>query len=239
MFTENLTYQDGDVQLRGFFATDKTTDEPKPLILIAHDWSGRNPFACDKAKELAALGYCAFALDMYGDAKVYETKEEKSKAIQPLLADRPSIFKRMLAGYQFAKNLPGVDKNRVAAIGFCFGGLCVLDLARNGTDLKGVVSFHGLLTKPDYEISQKIMAKILILHGFDDPMAPPESVIAFGKEMKAKKEQVDFQLHVYSNTMHAFTNPQANDVAFGTVYNPLAAQRSWLSMKNFLAEILT
>jgi dienelactone hydrolase len=132
--------------------------------------------------------------------------------------------------------MPWVDDSRIAAIGFCFGGLCSLDLARAGADLKGVVSFHGLLGALD-DNSHPIKAKILALHGHDDPMVPVEQVIAFEKEMT--KAGADWQLHTFGNTQHAFTNPLANNPDFGTVYQPEADKRSWILMENFLAEIFT
>ncbi len=133
------------------------------------------------------------------------------------------------------KLLPWVDDSKIAAIGFCFGGLCSLDLARTGANLKGVVSFHGLLGAPGNTEGNLIKAKILALHGHDDPMVPVEQVIAFEKEMTLAG--ADWQLHTFGNTMHAFTNPVANNPDFGTVYQPDADRRSWLAMQNFLAEI--
>jgi len=135
------------------------------------------------------------------------------------------------------KQLPWADNHRIAAIGFCFGGLCVLDFARSGADLKGVVSFHGLLGAPENHIPQPIKARVLILHGHDDPMADNQQVQAIQQELT--EANVDWQLHSYGHTVHAFTNPVANDPDFGTVYNAVADRRSWLAMKNFLAEILT
>jgi dienelactone hydrolase len=131
---------------------------------------------------------------------------------------------------------PEVDPRRIAAMGFCFGGLCVLDLARSGADLRGVVSFHGLLTPPEPHPQYTILAKVLVLHGFDDPMAPPEQVVALGLELT--EAGADWQIHAYGNTLHAFTNPRANDPGFGTVYNETADRRSWRSLREFLAEVL-
>ncbi|HNU20621.1 MAG TPA: dienelactone hydrolase family protein, partial [Hydrogenophilus thermoluteolus] len=130
---------------------------------------------------------------------------------------------------------PEVDPEKVAAIGFCFGGLSVLDLARVGAPVKGVVSFHGLFTPPGNTTDNKITAKVLALHGWDDPMAKPDAVLAFAKEMT--DAGADWQLHAYGHTMHAFTNPEANDPDFGTVYNAKADARSWQAMQNFLAEL--
>jgi dienelactone hydrolase len=129
-----------------------------------------------------------------------------------------------------------VDESRVAAIGFCFGGLCVLDLARSGADINGVASFHGLLTPPPDSDDARISSKVLVMHGWDDPMATPEHLVALGRELTRK--EADWQFHAYGNTMHAFTNPLADNPDFGTVYQADADRRSWASMKAFLSEVL-
>lgn len=184
---------------------------------------------------LAALGYVGFSIDMYGEGKTGDTKEEKMGLIQPLLDDRALLARRINSAVDKVKTLNFVDASRMGAIGFCFGGLCVLDLARSGARVSGVVSFHGLLFPPQHHASQLITAKILVLHGHDDPMVPVEQVNAFETEMT--NAHVDWQLNVYSQTMHGFTNPMANDPAFGTVYNPVIDSRSWIAMKNFFLEI--
>lgn len=235
MLTQEIEYKDGNTNLKGFLAEDDKHAGKRPAVLVCHDWSGRNEFACQKAQQLAELGYVGFALDMYGDAKVFKTKEEKSAQIQPFIQDRTKLLKRILAAFNTVKMLKNVDADKIAAIGFCFGGLCVLDLARSGANLKGVVSFHGLLNPPQPAFNQPIKAKVLALHGYDDPMVTPDQIINFGHEMTHAK--VDWQFHIYGNTMHAFTNPEANDPSFGTVYNKDADSRSWIEMKNFLNEI--
>jgi dienelactone hydrolase len=131
---------------------------------------------------------------------------------------------------------PVIDARRVAAMGFCFGGLCVLDMARSGAAVRGVVSFHGLLNKPGNTEGRTIQAKVLVLHGHDDPLCPVADVVAFETEMTAAG--ADWQLHAYGNTMHSFTNPEADDPAFGTVYSESADRRSWASLLNFLEEVL-
>lgn len=230
-----IEYRDQDVVLKGYYVFDDATNSKRPLVLVSHDWSGRNEFAEKKAEKLAELGYVGFAIDMYGNGKMGKTNEEKMALIQPLMADRMLLQRRILAGFNAAKQLEQVDVKRTAAIGFCFGGLCVLDLARSGADVSGIVSFHGLLNAPENHKNSAIKAKILALHGHDDPMVSPEQVLAFEKEMT--DAQVDWQLHVYGKTMHAFTNPLANDPGFGTVYSSCADKRSWIAMKNFFAEI--
>ena len=235
--TQKIEYQDGDVTLEGYYAYDDSHKEKKPAIIISHDWSGKNEFAHHKAEKLAELGYVGFAIDMFGKGKMGKTKEEKSALIQPFIQDRGKLQQRILAGLTTAKNLPMVDTNQIGAIGFCFGGLCVLDLARSGADVKGVVSFHGLLFPPENMQNKTITAKVLALHGFDDPMVPHEQVIAFGNEMT--KSKANWQLDMYGNTMHAFTNPEAHDHDFGTVYAKQADMRSWIAMKDFFAEVFS
>ncbi len=232
--TKKIEYSDGDTLLEGYYAYEDD-NEKKPVVLIAHDWSGRNDFASQKAEKLAELGYVGFALDMFGKGVIGRTKEEKSALIQPLIDNRSALQHRMLAAFNTAKQLEMVDPKKVAAIGFCFGGLCVLDLARSGAEVKGVVSFHGLLHAPEDAVEHTIRAKVLALHGFDDPMVTPDQVIDFGEEMTHAK--ADWQLDMYGHTMHAFTNPQANDPAFGTVYSKQADTRAWTAMREFLKEI--
>lgn len=233
--TQTIDYQDSDVALEGFYAYDDKQEGKRPAILIAHDWSGKNEFACGKAEKLAELGYVGFALDMYGKGKSGKTKEEKSALIQPFLADRLHLQRRILAAFNTVQTLPEVDTHRLGAMGFCFGGLCVLDLARSGADVKAVVSFHGLLQAPDDLAKHSITAKILAFHGFDDPMVTPDHIMNFGEEMTHAK--VDWQFHIFGNAMHAFTNPQANDPGFGTVYQASADARSWVGMKEFFHEV--
>ncbi len=233
--TQKIEYRDGDVLLEGYYAFDDAGKEKKPAILICHDWSGKNEFACKKADKLAELGYVGFALDMFGKGKTGNTKEEKSALIQPFMKNRQKVQKRMLAAFDAVKKLEPVASSQIGAIGFCFGGLCVLDLARSGADVKGVVSFHGLLIAPENAEKHPIKAKILALHGFDDPMVTPDHVMAFGQEMTHAK--ANWQLDIYGNAMHAFTNPQANDPGFGTVYNKNADMRSWIAMKEFFKEV--
>jgi len=216
-------------------STSSTVEGRPPAVLIAHTWGGRDEFVDNKARQLAELGYVAFALDMYGHGVLGKNSEENAALMQPFIDDRSVLQQRIDAALYAVRLLPWVDDSKVAAIGFCFGGLCVLDLARMGADLKGVVSFHGLLNPPQNKTSKPVLAKVLALHGHDDPMASDSQVTAFCQEMTDL--QVDWQLHQYGNTVHAFTNPLANSNASGTVYNKIADKRSWQSMQNFLEEI--
>lgn len=234
--TQMFDYHDDDVLLEGYYAYDDKITGKRPAVLVVHDWSGKNKFACHKAEKLAELGYLGFAVDMYGKGKIAHTKEEKMALMKPLIEDRTHLQKRILAAFTAVKTLEFTDKARIAAIGFCFGGLCALDLARSGADVKAVVSFHGLLHPPEGMQQHAIIAQILALHGFNDPMVTIDQVNAFAEEMTHAK--VDWQINVYSHAMHAFTNPDANDPAFGTVYNKKADARSFIAMKIFLEEVL-
>lgn len=230
-----IEYKDGDTVLEGILCYDDSRPGPLPAVLISHAWNGRDEFASRKAHRLAWHGYAAFALDMFGKGKRGSTAEECQALIGPFMGDRAKLANRIQAAVSTVKALPQVDSRRVAALGFCFGGLCVLDLARSGADVRGVVSFHGLLS-PSGLPATKIKSKVLILHGNDDPMAPTEAVVAIGKELSAAG--ADWQLHNYGGTVHAFTNPEADNPAFGTVYNAAADRRSWKSLLNFLEEVL-
>lgn len=235
IISNTVTYLDGDVVLEAFFAFDDALSGRRPAVLINHTWVGRDEFVAEKAKKLAALGYVGFAVDMYGKGVLGSGPEQNMKLMQPFMDDRAMLQQRMKAALAAVKLMPWVDDSKIASIGFCFGGLCSLDLARTGADIKGVVSFHGLLVPPGNTQGTAIKAKILALCGRDDPLVPAEQVLAFEQEMT--EAGADWQLHAYGNTMHAFTNPLANDPAFGTVYQPYADRRSWTAMQNFLTEI--
>ena len=233
--SNTVVYLDGDVVLEAFFAFDDALSGRRPAVLINHTWVGRDDFVAEKATKLATLGYVGFAVDMYGKGVLGTGPEQNMKLMQPFMADRAMLQQRMKAALAAVKLMPWVDDNKIAAIGFCFGGLCSLDLARTGADIKGVVSFHGLLIPPGNTQSNVIKAKVLALHGRDDPLVPTEQVLAFEQEMT--EAGADWQLHSYGNTLHGFTNPLANDPDFGAVYQPDADRRSWTAMQNFLAEI--
>lgn len=230
-----VQYKDDDTVLEGLLAWDDSVPGPRPGVLVSHAWSGRSDFEDGKANALAGLGYVAFALDLYGKGVRGSNNEENSALMQPFLDDRTMLQNRLIQSLTTLREQAEVDASKTAAIGFCFGGLCVLDIARTGEDIGGVVSFHGLLGAPGNTMGNSIRAKVLALHGWDDPMAPPDAVIEFSAEMSAM--QADWQLHAYGNTMHAFTNPEADDKAFGTVYDADAERRSWAAMQNFLQEL--
>ncbi len=230
-----IEYREGSTVLEGFFCYDDARPGPLPAVLISHAWNGRDEFVERKARRLAWHGYATFALDMFGKGKRGTTTEECSALITPFMQDRALLARRIGAALETLQDLKQIDSRRIAAMGFCFGGLCVLDLARAGADVRGVAAFHALL-KPSGLPARKIRAKVLIMHGYDDPMAPPEDALAIAKELTAAG--ADWQLHAYGHTLHAFTNPQANAPANGMQYNEAADRRSWHSLLQFLEEVL-
>lgn len=233
--TDHIYYQD-DFELKGFLAYKDSERDKMPAVIVIHDWSGVNEFARDNATHFANIGYVGFALDMYGRGKTGEDTAEKQKLMMPFLEDRSLIFARLQAALDTLKKLEFVDSKKICVVGFCFGGLCALDLARSGEDVTGIVSVHGLFVKPDGLYKDKsIKTKILALHGYDDPMVPPDAVNEFCEEMT--KAKADWQLQIYGNTQHAFTNPHAHDHKIGTVYNAKNAQRAWITIDNFINEI--
>ncbi len=233
---KQIQYTDDGKTFHGFYAFDDAIKEKKPGVLIVHDWTGVTEFNWSKAEKLAELGYVGFALDMYGNGANGETKEEKSALMKPLIDDRKLLLQRLQSALKAIKDLPQVDANRIAVMGYCFGGLCALDLARSGADILGAVSFHGNLSHPGFE-DKVIRAKVLVLHGFDDPLVPRNQITDFEQEMI--RNNVDWQLNIYGGAMHSFTNPLANDPGFGTVYNAKADHRSWRAMKDFFGEIFS
>lgn len=236
MHTEHLVYHDGDTTLEGYLAYDETLKGSRPVVLIAHDWTGRREFPCQKAEEMAAKGYVGFALDMYGKDRFGKDGdvEGNSALMNPLAGDRAALRSRVMAALNAIKGLDVVNSEKIAAMGYCFGGMCVLELARAGADVLGVISIHGIFASGGIP-NEKITAKVLCLHGHDDPMVPPEQVLDFETEMS--ESDVDWQMHTYGGTMHAFTNPGANDPAFGAVYSADADRRSSQALNNFLDEL--
>jgi len=230
-----IEYRDGDAVLEGMLAWDDSVRGPRPGVLVSHAWGGRSDYEDGRAKRLAELGYAAFALDLYGKGVRGNTPEENGALMQPFLEDRAMLQRRLLLSLATLRDQTEVDSTKIAAIGFCFGGLSVLDIARTGEALAGVVSIHGLFGSPGNTDGNTIKAKVLALHGWDDPMATPDDVIALTKELTALG--ADWQLHAYGNTVHAFTNPAANDMDRGTVYSASADERSWTAMRNFLDEL--
>lgn len=232
---KNVDYTDGDVKLQGYLAYDDAVKDKRPGVLIVHEWWGRDEFVEGKARELAALGYVAFALDMYGTG-VKAADATQAAELAAKFKGKPLIRTRAQAGLDVLAKQPQVDPDRIAAIGFCFGGTTCLELAYSGANLKGIASFHGGLLPPPEADMKKIKAKFLILHGADDGFVPPDVVAAC--EDGLRKAGADWQFIAYSGAVHSFTNPKADERNLpGAKYNEPAARRSWRAMEDFFKEI--
>jgi dienelactone hydrolase len=206
----------------------------RPGVIVFPTVMGVSDLEIGFAERLAGLGYAAFVADLYGRDKQGLPREEARAEMDRLRGNRPRLQDRLRAVLDAARGLPEVDPARVAAIGYCFGGLCVLDLARIGADLKGVASFHGIFEPPGNLGATPIRAKVVAFHGWDDPYAPPASVAALAAELSAAG--ADWQIHAYGHTGHGFTNPQANAPERGLAYDAAADRRSWAALEDFLAE---
>jgi dienelactone hydrolase len=233
---EKLPYVHGGAALEGHVAIP-AFEGPRPAVLLCHTWRGQSDFERGKAERLAAeLGVVAIALDVFGAGVRGHSADECRALIAPFMADRSQLRARLAAGIEAARAHPAVDATRVAVVGFCFGGLCALDVARMGADVRAAVAVHGLLHPAAGESAAPIRARVLVLHGHDDPLAPPEHVLALEAELTAR--HADWEAHVYGATMHAFTNPEANAPAAGTVYSARADRRSAIAMQSFLIDAL-
>lgn len=233
---ELLQYKHGDVALEGYLVYDDTIQGPRPGILVVHDWMGIGPYVKMRADQLAQLGYVAFAVDMYGKGIRPKDSKEASAQASIYRQDRELMRSRAKAGLDVLMSQPLVDAKRVAAIGYCFGGGTVLELARSGVDIAGVVSFHGNLDTPNPEDAKNIKAKVLVLHGADDPFVPEKDVLAFQQEMRQAK--VDWQMVMYGGAVHSFSNPNSgDDPSTGAAYNERADKRSWEAMRVFFGEL--
>ncbi|HEU4618629.1 MAG TPA: dienelactone hydrolase family protein [Gammaproteobacteria bacterium] len=237
MRKEYFDYPDGDLICEGYVAYEEAASGRRPGVLVSHTWAGQGEPERATAERLAARGYVGCALDLYGKGVRGRTREENARLMQPFMDDRALLRRRINAALAALQAHPAVDPERTAAVGYCFGGLCVLDLARSAPrGLRGVVSIHGMLHAPKLEPKARIGAKVLILHGYDDPLAPPEHVLAVARELT--EAGADWQLHAYGGTMHAFTNPAANAPEQGLKYNEAAARRAWIALTTFLEEAL-
>jgi dienelactone hydrolase len=234
--TQALPYKDGQTQLEGFLAYDDSAKGPQPLVLVVHEWWGLNDYAKARAVQLAQMGYVAFAVDMYGQGVLAKDAKEAGELAGKLRSDRKLMRQRIIAGLNAVRGDPRVDPKRIAAIGYCFGGTVVLELARSGADIAGVVSFHGGLDTPDPSDAKNIKARVLAATGADDKSVPTSQIQAFEDEMRQGK--VDYQVLIYGGAVHAFTNPASgDDPSKNVAYNAAADRRSWQAMKNFFAEI--
>jgi len=235
--TEVVEYRHGDAVLEGYLAYDDSFQGKRPGVLVVHEWNGHNPYVRKRAEQLARLGFVGFALDMYGKGVRAKDAKEAAALAAIYKGDRKLMRARAASGLDVLRNHARVDRTRLAAIGYCFGGTAVLELARSGADLVSVVSFHGGLDTPTPGDARNIKGKVLALHGGDDPYVPTKQVEAFQEEMR--KGGVDWQFVSYGGAVHSFTNPEAgSDNSKGAAYNERADRRSWEAMKTFFAETL-
>ena len=231
-----IEYQQGDTTLEGVVVYDDAVKGKRPGVLIVHQWLGITEYEKNRATMLAKLGYVAFCADIY--VKSVRPKDTKEAGVEATKykTDRALLRARVNAGLTAFKKLAFVDEKRIAAIGYCFGGTTVLELARSGADVTGVVSFHGGLDSPAPADGKNIKAKVLACHGADDPYVPAKELAAFESEMRDNK--VDWQLISYGGAVHSFTQPMAgNDNSKGAAYNEAADKRSWEALKQFLTEL--
>jgi len=237
--TEEIAYNSGDTVMRGYLAYDDSIEGPRPGVLVVHEWWGHNPYARKRAEMLAELGYTALAVDMYGDGKTAAHPDDAGKFSGELKKNMPEATARFMAAMEVLKKAPTVDPEKIAAIGYCFGGGIVLEMARTGVDLDGVVSFHGSLGTDNPAQPGKVKARVLVLNGADDPFVKTDSIQAFNREMVAAGVRYEFVN--YPGAKHSFTNPEAD--AFGKefglplAYNREADEKSWQAMQELFTEI--
>ena len=235
--TEMIEYKQGDVVLEGYLAYDTSIKGKRPGVLIVHQWKGLTDYEKQRAEMLAQLGYNAFALDIYGKGIRPQSSQEAGAQAGKYKNNRTLLRARAQAGLAVLQQHELTDAKRIAAIGYCFGGTTVIELARSGADIAGVVSFHGGLDSPHPEDGRNIKCKVLALQGADDPFVPAKDLAAFEDELRQAK--VDWQLVKYGGAVHSFTERAAgNNPQAGAAYNEKADRRSWEAMKQFFAEIL-
>jgi dienelactone hydrolase len=233
--TKTVEYKQGDQVLEGYLAWNDAVTGPRPGVLVVHEWTGLGDYVQMRCRKLAELGYVAFAADIYGKG-IRPTVQEAGALAGKYKKDQKLMRDRVNAGLAELRGNPMCDPKRIAAIGYCFGGTCVLELARSGADVAGVVSFHGGLSTANPADAKNIHGKVLVLHGGDDPHVTPKEVEAFQDEMR--NAGVDWQFVAYGGAVHAYTNPSAgSDKSRGAAYNAAADRRSWEAMKAFFAEI--
>jgi len=237
---KEVQYAAGGVTLKGYFAYDAAKAEKRPGVLVVHEWWGHNEYARRRARMLAEMGYAALAVDMFGDGKTAAHPDDAKAFSGELMKNAETTKARFLAGLEYLKAQPQTDPARIAAIGYCMGGGVVLNMARAGMDLKGVVSFHGSLGAIVKAQPGAVKARILVLHGADDTFIPAEAIAAFKQEMADAKADMTFV--AYPGAKHSFTNPDADEYAkkFGMpiAYNAEADRLSWEAATKFLAEVL-
>ena len=239
IITEEIQYSAGDTKLNGFLAYDANQEGKRPGSLVVHEWWGHNEYARERTKMLAELGYTAFALDMYGDGKTANHPKDAEKFMMEVINDMPSGVARFNAALDLLKSQATVDPEKIGAIGYCFGGAIVLHMAKIGTDLDGVVSFHGVLGSMHKPEAGSVKAEILVCHGADDPFTPQEQIDGFRKELD--DANVSYKFIEYEGATHSFTSPRATKAGeefnLPLKYNEAADKKSWRDMQDFFNNI--
>jgi dienelactone hydrolase len=232
-----LEYQDGNTTCEAYVAHTAGKTSRRPCVLLLHAWHGIGPFEHEVADRLAAFGYVSIALDLYGKGVRGNPTGDNSELMRPFLEDRVLLQRRIGAGLEAVRQHPLVHPERIAAVGHCFGGMAALDLARSGAPgVRGIVSIHGLLHAPQIGSQGPITAKVLILHGYWDPYAPPAELLSVAKELTSA--EADWEFQVYGRAQHAFTSVGRNSPDQGIVYDARADRRSWAATIDFLEEVL-
>jgi dienelactone hydrolase len=237
VITETVEYRHGDTVCQGWVAYDDAIRGRRPAVLLVHDWLGATLHQKEQIERLAALGYVALAADIYGKGVRPANAQEASAEAGKYYKDPALLRARVRAGLDYLASLAQADTSRLAAMGYCFGGRGALELARSGAPLRAVVTFHGSLATAAPGDAKNIRARVLVLHGADDPFVKQDEVRAFMDEMRAAG--VDWQLVQYSGAVHSFTDPRAGgDNSKGAAYNAAADRRSWRAMRDFFEETL-
>lgn len=241
MIGQELEYSDGTVKMKGFLAYEDTIAKKRPGVLVVHEWWGHNDYARKRARMLAEIGYTAFAVDMYGNGQQASHPDDAGKFSREITENMDIARVRFQAGLDFLKLHKTVDPQRIAAIGYCFGGRLVLNMARMGLDLDGVASFHGHLSTSKLAKPGEVKAAVLVCHGADDEFITRDEIETFKKEME--NASVGFQFVPYEGAKHSFTNPQADEYAkkfsLALAYNAQADQNSWSELSRFLSRIFS
>lgn len=232
---EIYKYSHGDIPCEGLVAREANLILPAPVVIICHHWNGRDELMDSHAERIARLGYIGFAADLYGRHQTSTARDQCAAMMTPFVEDRAMLRERLRATVAAAQRISGADGKRIVVIGFCFGGLCALDAARACVPgVVGVAAFHGLFTAPNIGPQQPITAKVLAMHGYDDPMATPDAMIGFTSEMTGAGAH--WELDAYGKTVHAFTNPHAQDRSAGTAFDPTISHRAFTRLESFLRE---
>jgi dienelactone hydrolase len=236
---KTVQYSSGGVIMKGYLVYDKNIKGKRPGVLVVHEWWGLNDYVRKRARMLAEMGYTALAVDMYGDGRQATHPDDAGKLSSELMKNFGTAKARFIAAMEFLKKQPAVDPEKVAAIGYCFGGGIVLNMARQSVDLKGVASFHGSLSAVKPAERGAVKAKILVVNGADDKFTTPEQIKAFKKEMK--EAGADLRFISYPVAVHSFTNPDADIYArkfnLPIAYNAEADKKSWEELRKFLTMI--